>query len=184
MKIDRKWLEEKGACSDGLEWFLKEGITDPVKGIENLVKKDHWEWANWLIVRVMTRPQYLAYAIFAAEQVIEIYEKKYPDNKRPRKAIDAAKAVLIKDTPETRAAAGAAGAAAWAARAAAGDAARDAAWSAAGAAWSAAGDAWSAAGSAMDAAWSAARDARDAAGDAALNKMRTRIINYGIGLLK
>jgi len=30
-------------------------------------------------------------AIFAAEQVIEIYEKKYPNDKRPREAIEAAK---------------------------------------------------------------------------------------------
>jgi hypothetical protein len=31
------------------------------------------------------------YAVFAAEQVIDIFEKKYPDDKRPRKAIEVTK---------------------------------------------------------------------------------------------
>lgn len=115
MKIDREFLEKWGACADGKEWFLEEGISDPIEGIKNLVAKDNWEWANWLIVRVMTREQYLAYAIFSAEQVINIYEKKYPDDKRPRKAIDAAKSVLRKDTNAAWDAAWAAWDAAWAA---------------------------------------------------------------------
>jgi len=38
--------------------------------------------------------QYVSYAIFAAEQVLDIYEKQYPDDKRPRQAIDAAKKCL------------------------------------------------------------------------------------------
>ena len=53
MKIDREWLAEKGACSDGKEWFVEQGITDPVKGLRNLIKHKKLDWANWLIVRVM-----------------------------------------------------------------------------------------------------------------------------------
>lgn len=105
MKIDNAWLKEKGACRDGREWFVEQGITDPVKGLKNLIKHDKLDWADWLIVRIMTRSQYLAYAIFAAEQVIDIYEKKYPGNDKPRKAIEAAKAVLANDTKKNRAAA-------------------------------------------------------------------------------
>ena len=128
MKIDAEWLDKKDACEEGKEWFLDAEITDPVDGIKNLIKHDKLDWANWLIVRVMERPQYLAYAIFAAEQVIEIYEKKYPEDARPRNAIETAKAVLENDTPAARdagdAAGDAAGAAAWdAALAAAGAAA-------------------------------------------------------------
>ena len=119
MKITKDWLEEKQACSESVAWFNAQKETDAGKIIEKLAESDHWEWANWTIVRVMTRPQYLAYVIYAAEQVIDIYEKKYPDDRRPRNAIDAAKAVLKSDTAVTRAAAWAAGAAAWAAGAAA-----------------------------------------------------------------
>ena len=51
----------------------------------------------------MTRPQSLAYAIYSAKQVISLFEKKYPSDKRPRMAIEAAKAVLENDTPQNRA---------------------------------------------------------------------------------
>jgi immunity protein 5 of polymorphic toxin system len=119
MKITKEWLKEKGACSDGKEWFLDQGIEDPIAGIKNLMKHDKLDWGNWLIVRVMTRPQYLAYAIFAAEQVIHIYEKRYPDNDKPRKAIEATKAVLANDNEKTRFAAADAACAAYAAAAAA-----------------------------------------------------------------
>ena len=79
------------------------------------------------------------FAADCAERVLPIYEKKYPDDDRPRKAIKAARKYANgKITKEQMAAADAAGAAA-------GAAARAAAWDAAGAA---AGDA---AGAAMDA---------------------------------
>ena len=119
MKITKEWLKEKSACGEGLEWFKDQKKDDGLTVLEALISDDKLDWANWLIVRIMSRPQYLAYAIFAAEQVIHIYEKKYPDDDRPRKAIEAAKAVLTNDTKETRVAAAYAAAAAAAAYAAA-----------------------------------------------------------------
>jgi hypothetical protein len=103
-----------------------------------------WKWSKEESVRL---------AIFTAEKVIGIFEKQYPDDKRPRQAIDAAKRWLENPTEENRDAAwDAAGDAAWAARDAAWDAAGDAAW-AAWAAWDAARAAWEA----RDAARAAAR---------------------------
>jgi len=94
-----------------------------------------------------------SFACDCAERVLPIFEKEYPNDKRPRAAIEAARGYLAGVVTETaRAAAGAAEAAAGAAAWAAG-----AAWAAAGAAaWSAAGAAaWSAAGAAEAAAWAA-----------------------------
>ena len=86
------------------------------------------------------------FAADCAEHVLPIFEKVYPNDDRPRKAIGAARAFATGEMDD------AAGDAAWAA-------ARDAAWAAARAA------ARDAAGAA---AWAAARDAAgDAAGDAA-----------------
>jgi len=87
------------------------------------------------------------FACWCAEEVLPIYEKKYPNDNRPRNAIEVAKRYAngkaTKD--ELAAARTAAWTAAW-------DAARDAAWTAA---WDAAWDAaWTAA---WDAAWDAAR---------------------------
>lgn len=170
MKLTMAWLKKQGACSDGVDWFMAFGKTDSVEVMNGLLEVKKHDWANWLIVRLLDRKNHIRYAIFAAEQVIDLFEKKYPEDKRPRLAIDAAKAVLENDTEATRNAAGAAWDAAWAAWAtgdAAGDAAR-AAGNAARAAWAD----W-AAEDAARAAWSAG-DAGDA--------MKEKIIRYGLEL--
>ena len=111
MKITTEWLKEHGACEGGSQWFAAQSETDGVTLVRTLAD-DHWYWANWLIVRMMTRPQYLAYAIYAAEQVIEIHERSNPGNAAPRRAIEAARVVLQTDNAETRKSAYAAAAAA------------------------------------------------------------------------
>ena len=96
------------------------------------------------------------YACDCAEHVLGLFEKGYPADKRPRKAIEMARLFAEgKASKEDLAAARAA------ARAAAWDAAGDAAWAARAAARDAA---WAAA---RDAAWAAREAARDAAGAAA-----------------
>ena len=91
----------------------------------------------------------VALSIYAAELCISNYEKLYPDDNRPRKAIEAAKNYLKNPTEANRSAA----------ESAAESAARSAAWSAR-SAWSAAESAWLAAWSAAEAAaWSAAESA-------------------------
>ena len=102
MKITKQFLQQKEACTEGIYWVVKN--CEGEEGVE-VVKKlmaHRLDWANWLITRIMTRPQYMAYAIFSAEKVLGIFEKKYPNDKRPRLAIEAAKVVLEKDTKENR----------------------------------------------------------------------------------
>ena len=191
MEITKEWLEEKNACHEGQEWFENQKLSDGLEIGKALMGEDKTknEWANWLIVRIMERKQYLAYAIFAARQVLDIFEKKYPEDNRPRLAIEAAEKCLREDSAAARAAARAAGDAARAAAVAAAVDAWDAAVDAAGAAGAAAGaaavDAWAAA---RAAAVAAAVDAWDAAwaaaGDAAMVEMQVRLLDYGIKLLE
>ena len=97
------------------------------------------------------------FACDVAEDALDIFEDEYPNDTRPRNAIEVSRRFANGDA--TRRELTAAGDAA---RAAARDAAGDAAWAAAGdAAWAAARDAaWAAAGdAARDAAWAAAGDA-------------------------
>ena len=115
MKITRKWLEKKKACQDGKEWYLANCPENPIDGIKGLMKGEKYGWANWLIVRVMNYKQYVSYAVFAAEQVIYIFEKKYTDNKRPREAIEAARLCIANPSEKNRRAANAAANAAYAA---------------------------------------------------------------------
>ena len=169
MKITKAWLNRRGACSAGVEWFEKSGLTESSEVMAGLLKENLLEWANWLIVRLLDRKDKIRYAVFAAEQVIEMFEKKYPADKRPRKAIEAAKAVLKKNNDKTRVAARVAAWAAW-----------SSAWAtriswtaraASGAAWAAAGDVWAARVAARVAAWAAAGDV-----------MKEKIIRYGTEL--
>ena len=120
-EITNDFLTDTGACDDGIAWWRKEQNHETFTILNRLIETNNLNWANWLIVRVMERKQKNKYAVFAAQQVLDIYEKKYPDDLRPRKAIDAALKCIGNDTEENRnAALAASGAAAGAAYAAAG----------------------------------------------------------------
>jgi len=188
MKITKEFLKKWNAYPDGFEYVVKNGFIglDTVSFVKKLMEHGKLDWANWLIVRAMKKPQYVAYAIYSAEQVIDIFEKKFPDDKRPRQAIEAAKEYLKTKNK------GVAGDVAWAAGAAwaaaeAAEAAGAAAWAAGAAAEAAAGaaEAVGVAGDAGDAgdAAEAAAGAAEAAGDAE-NAMKTKILNYGLTLLE
>ena len=82
-----------------------------------------WEW---------TQKDSVALSVYAAELVIKNFETRHPSDKRPRNAIEAARAWLKNPTKINRSAAESA------ARSAAESAARSATWSAESAAWSAA----------------------------------------------
>ena len=108
MKLTQKWLKSKLVCSAGLQWFTEQSETDGFRVLEKLLTEKHLSWANWLVVRLMKHNQQIRYAIFAAEQVIGLFEKKYPKDDKPRKAIEAAKAYLAKPSKATKSAADAA----------------------------------------------------------------------------
>jgi len=190
MKITIEWLVSKNACHDGLDWFVEQGKeVEPIPLLNLLIEENQLEWANWLLVRVMEYKQYVSYAVYAAEQVIKNYEKQYPDDKRPRTAIEAAKKCIENPSDENkkeaanaaRAACSASDSAAdWAASRAAGSASLSA-WSASSAVdWAADSSADRAAYSASSAASSAARATARAAGWA---KILKKILKYGIKLL-
>ena len=162
MKLTKEWLEKKLACRDGYGWYLENGTPTVSGTVQKLIASKKTEWANWLISRAMEKNDCVRYAIFSARSVLKIYEDKYPDDFRPRRAIEAAESYVV-----------------------AGDAAGDAAWEAAGnAAGNAARAARDAARAAWEAAWDAAGDAAWAAGDAAGGELKMKIIKYGLSLLK
>jgi hypothetical protein len=191
MIVTVKWLREQNACENGVDRFIKlYGKQKELKTVINgHIKDNTLDYANWLLARKMTHKQQIKYAIFAAEQVLYLYEEKYKDD-RPRKAIEAAKAVLKKNNIENK---NAAYAAATAADAAA-NAAANAAYTAAKAADAAAYAAYAAATAAYtayaaNAAYTAANTAytaytaADAAADTAYTAMKIKIIKYGLKLI-
>jgi hypothetical protein len=182
VKITIKKLQDLNACKEGIEWVKEQKCLDLKKLIENAIATKDMNilrYANWGIVRFLSKEDKIRYAIYAAEQVIGIFEKKYPKDDRPRKAIEAAKEYLKNPSQKNKAAVDAAAAAV--------DAAAAAAYAAAYAAYAAAAanaaDAAAAANAAADAAAYAA-DANAADANAAARiKMLTKILKYGIKLL-
>ena len=84
MKVTLKWLQNKSACQNGIEFVTEQKLLglDGKVFVKKLIKLDKLDYANWLVVRLMTHKKQIQYAIFAAEQVIKIYEDKYPDDKQ------------------------------------------------------------------------------------------------------
>ena len=195
MLITEKFLKEQSACMNGMKWFKRyDGDCEIISLLHALIADNKHDYANWLIVRCMSKKQYVSYAIFAAEQVLDIYERQYPDDKRPRAAIEKAREYLqlkTQDAAAYAAYAATAATAAYAAYAAAyavANAAADAAYAAAYAAYAA--TAATAAAYAANAAYAAADAAADAAAYAAnaaaddRKAIRERVLRYGIELLK
>ena len=159
MKIKLTWLKEKNTCEEGIEYFTSnelEGIED-VDLVKKLFKEEKYNWASWLLTRLFNKTNNVKYAVYSAELVLPILEKKHPKDDRPRKAIEAAKNWLANPTKENAHAADA-----HAAHAA------------------------DAAHAAVDAAASYTADALDAAYDVAAYDAPTyrKIIAYGIELIK
>jgi len=199
--ITDEWIKQNNPCEEAIEWWDKKE-RDTLKILKLLIEEKRYFWANWLIVRVMNYGQNISYAVFAAEQVIDIFEKKFPDDKRPRQAIEAARKCINNPSQENKitayAAAHAAHAAVYAVDAAvyaahaavyAVDAVAYAAYAAVHAAVYAATDvavyAVHAAVYAVDAAAHAAHTTHAVVHATRItNKMKIKILEYGVELLK
>jgi len=150
-------------CKDGWEKLLnhlnKTQSDDEPLELRTILESNGLDDTIWALRAVEGKDNEIRlFAADCAELVLPIYEKRYPDDSRPRMAIQAARdyangLITLEEVA-------AAGAAAWAAVGdAAWAAARDAAWAAArDAAWAAA---WDAAWAAASAAWAAGAAARD-----------------------
>ena len=69
-----------------------------IDAISKLIELEELKFANWLITRTLGITEIVLYAIFAAEMVLPIFEKKYPNDNRPRESIRIAK-LCFNDPP-------------------------------------------------------------------------------------
>ena len=98
MELTKQILENHRACSEGMEWYISNDEPASVEEtIEKLLASDEHEkfgWSNWLLSRVLPLDDKIRYAIFAAELALDIFEKEFPEDKRPRNAIKSAREYL------------------------------------------------------------------------------------------
>jgi len=131
MKITLEQIKKLRPCKEGLAWYEENVNSEDL--ITILVEIDNYrpDWARWLFTNLMDKDQYVEVAIYSAKLVLNVFEEKYPNDERPRKAIEAAEKYLENKNDDTHDAVDAARAAAVdAARAAAVDAAYAAAYAA------------------------------------------------------
>jgi hypothetical protein len=181
MTITTKQVKDLQPCNDGWKWYMENQEEDLEKLLIkiNSVRPD---WARWLFTNLMDRKQCLEVAIFAAREVLSIFEDKYPNDDRPRKAIESAEKWIKYPLDENRYAAAAAADASADAAAAAADASADAAAAAAAdVAYAASADAYAAAAAAYAYAAYAAY-AYAAAADAE-KELQMKIIKHAVKIL-
>ena len=145
---------------------------------KNIKQNDKSVWESMRLVKAYewTKNDSVSLSIFSAELCLKNFEKLYPNDNRPRLAIEATKEYLKNPTEEN-------GSAAWSAARSA-ESAAESARSAARSAWSAAESARSAESAAWYAARSAESAARSAARSAAIKKINSKINKWLVFHLK
>ena len=195
MKLTKKKLKSFYPCEDGYQWYLEQK-TEDLQEICNRLLNDKQltdVYLIWLLPRMMNKKQRVQFAVYCAELVIDNFEKEYPDDDWPRKAIEVAKRYINNQTQESAAVCSSSSvisktnsAAAYAAAASGTEARSDARFAAAYAA-DAAAYAAGAAADARSAAVYAARSAANAADRSAAAAIRSETIykcaHYGMQIL-
>ena len=87
-KVTINWLTEKGACVSDSEKLKaeQEFNGDILKIVPYLISEHRLADANWLLTKYFNKKQNVLYAIFAAEQVLDIFEKKIPKRQKAKKS--------------------------------------------------------------------------------------------------
>ena len=117
MKITKSWIEKWEPCEEAVEWLKAQDTKDVFVLIERLRKSDvpdKYEWLVWAIPRLLKRKvDRVRFAVFAAELALPNFEAEYPNDNRPRLAIEAAKKYIKTPNKENKDAAWCAARAAW-----------------------------------------------------------------------
>ena len=96
MKLTLKKLKSLNPCEGSIKKYIDAGRPDTVENaIKYCIASNNRELlndANWLIVRmVRTKTDRVKYKIYAASQILHLFECRFPEDKRPRNAINTAK---------------------------------------------------------------------------------------------
>ena len=132
MKISTEIIKSLNPCLRRFNNYV-EHYSDFNGTLEDFVMLENITYLDkiWVITKLFTKEQNVKFAIKCASSVLNIFEERYPKDKRPRQALEAAENYLISTDTDTAAAADAAYAAAAYAAAAYAAAAADTAYAAA-----------------------------------------------------
>ena len=89
MNITKEFLEKHNACSEGQDWVTENNLIglEATELVKKLMEKEKYSWANWLIVRLLTKKQLVLYIVFAMKQWSRCFKEKYPFDKESQELI-------------------------------------------------------------------------------------------------
>lgn len=87
-------LQELNACQAGLDWFKNSKKRTLKTIVFSLLADNHFGYACWLVSHLLTRSQCIAWLIGSAKLSLRDVEDVFPDDKRPRLAIQVAEDFL------------------------------------------------------------------------------------------
>ena len=105
MLITEKWLNDKEACAEGIQWWKSLNTEKPEEIFRAAKTEEEFNYCVWLIQRIFNKKQSVPFSIFCAEKVLYFWEEKYPEDTRPHKAIEAAKKYISTPCKKTKEAA-------------------------------------------------------------------------------
>jgi hypothetical protein len=95
-------LKAHEPCAAGYKWALDNNIASLAEAFAKLERGDWWLWLADAYEVKLDKPRLVTFAADCAERVLPKFEERYPDDKRPRKALEAARAWVTCPSPETR----------------------------------------------------------------------------------
>ena len=106
MKIDSKIIAALKPCKDRFDNYV-DNYGDTTFSLEDFILLDKITYDDkvWVVTRLFSREQNAKWSLLCASSILSIFESKYPDDKRPRKALEAAELYLRHPTEENRKAA-------------------------------------------------------------------------------
>jgi hypothetical protein len=177
MKITDSWIKKWKPCIEAINW-LKEQDTREVMELADRLKKSKleteqkWEWIIWALPRLLkTKRARIKLAVYCAELALSVFEKKMPEDKRPREAIIAVRKWLKSPSKSNKDNAF--------------KAMEEAVRAATGGTWAIWHSGWAAVEAAQGIQWAAVEAARSAAWEAIMaTGLKETILAYGLALVK
>ena len=96
MIYDNEFLIENGACEECYAWAQ----TQTDRGHAAFLRaaaEENFSYFTWCVKKSFDKHQSVEFAVYCAELALPIFERKFPDDERPRKAIAAARAAAADD---------------------------------------------------------------------------------------
>ena len=105
-KLNKEVIKALKPCKDRFDNYLNhykdfDSNLEEFILLENITYKDK----VWVVTKLFTRDQNVKWSLLCASKVLSIFESAYPNDKRPRQALEAAENFLNNPNEETMSAA-------------------------------------------------------------------------------